>query len=94
MELTYELFQRWFPEVPEQARAIKRSEARRVLRQRYLDNDVVADRKMVAKVFHVPKWTSRELERTIGTLLEQGAVQEIGIERAEGPQLVLIGRSR
>jgi hypothetical protein len=28
---TYELFQRWFPEVPEQARAIKRSEARRVL---------------------------------------------------------------
>jgi hypothetical protein len=28
---TYELFQRWFPEVPEQARGIKRSGARQVL---------------------------------------------------------------
>jgi hypothetical protein len=58
VELTYELFQRWFPQVPEQARGIKRSEARRVLVQRYLDNVVATDRNMVAKVFHVFKWTS------------------------------------
>jgi hypothetical protein len=53
--LTYELFQRWFPEIPEQACAIKRSEARRVLVQRYLDNVIGTGRKMIAKVFHVLK---------------------------------------
>jgi hypothetical protein len=87
---TYELFQRWFPEVPGQARGIKRSEARRVLVRRYLGNVVAADRKMIAKVFHVLKWTSRELERTIGTLLEEGTLREIEIEGVEGLQLVLI----
>ena len=85
---TYELFQRWFPEVPEQARAIKRSEARRLLVQRYLDNVVATDRKMIAKVFHVLKWTSRELERTIATLLEEGAIQEVQIEDMKQLQLV------
>jgi hypothetical protein len=52
---TYELFQRWFPEVLEQARSIKRSEARWVLVQRYIDNVVAADRRMIAKVFHILK---------------------------------------
>jgi hypothetical protein len=85
---TYELFQRWFPEVPEQARAIKRSEARRVLVQRYIDNVVATDRKMIAKVFHVLKWTSRELERTIAALLEQRTVTEMKIEGIQGTQLV------
>ena len=85
---TYELFQRWFPEVPEQARAIKRSEARRVLVQRYLDNVVATDRKMIAKVFHVLKWTSRELEWTITALLEEGKIQEVEIEGLNGLQLV------
>jgi len=85
---TYELFQRWFPEVPEQAHAIKRSEARRVLVQRYLDNVVAADRKMIAKVFHVLKWTSNELDRNIATLLEEGTVQEVQVEGAKQLQHV------
>jgi hypothetical protein len=85
---TYELFQRWFPEVPEQARGIKRSEARRVLVQRYLDNVVATDRKMIAKVFHVFKWTSRELDRTVGTLLEEGTIQEIQAKGTKQLQLV------
>jgi hypothetical protein len=84
----YELFQRWFPEVPQQARPIKRAEARRVLVQRYLDNVVAADRKMVAKVFHVLKWTKRELERTIEALVEEGAVGEMEVEGVVQPQLV------
>ena len=79
---TYELFQRWFPDIPEQARAIKRGEARRVLVGRYLDTVVVADRKMVAKAFHVLKWTKRELERTIEALVEEKVVQEVEIEKA------------
>ncbi|MGD1996420.1 MAG: hypothetical protein PVH62_06570 [Anaerolineae bacterium] len=84
----YELFQRWFPEVPQEARPIKRSEARRHLVQRYLDNVVAAERKMVGKVFHVLEWTSRELERTIAALLEEGTVRETEVEGLEGPQLV------
>jgi hypothetical protein len=85
---TYELFQCWFPEVPEQARGIKRSEARRVLVQRYLDNVVAVDQKMISKVFHVLKWTSKELDRTLATLLEQRTVTEMKIEGIQGTQLV------
>jgi hypothetical protein len=83
-----ELFQRWFPEVPEQAQAIKRSEARRVLVLRYIDNVVATDRKMIAKVFHVLKWTPKELDRTITALLEQRTVTEMKIEGIQGTQLV------
>ena len=84
----YEIVQRHFPELPAQARAIKRSEARRVLVQQYLDNVVVADRKMVGKVFHVLRWTPRELDRTIAMLLEEGAAREMEIEGMKGLQLV------
>ena len=76
----YELLPRWFPEIPTQARLIGRAEARRVLVKRYLDNVVAADRAMIAKVFHVLKWTPKELERTIAALLEKGAVREMEIE--------------
>jgi hypothetical protein len=85
---TYELFQRWFPEVPERALHIKRSEACRTLVSRYLDNVVAADRRMIAKVFHILKWTPAELDRGITALLEQGSIREIEIEGIEGPQLV------
>lgn len=84
----YELFQRWFPDVPEQARHIKRSEARRRLVQRYLDNVVAAEQGMVSKMFHVMRWTKREMERTLDVLLEEGSVREMEIEGLEGPQLV------
>jgi hypothetical protein len=48
---------------------------------RYLGNVIAADRKMVAKVFHVLKWTPAELERTIAALLEEEAVREVEIGR-------------
>jgi hypothetical protein len=84
----YELFQRWFPEIPERARHIKRSEARRTLVLRYLDNVVAADRKMIEKVFHVHKWTSRELDRTLATLLEDGAIRETQAGKKKDPQFL------
>ena len=61
-----------------------------MLVQRYLDNVVATDRKMIAKVFHVLKWTSRELEWTIEALLEQGSVREMKVEGIRGPQLVSV----
>jgi len=84
----YELLPRWFPDVPEQARAIKRSEARRVLVERYLDNVVAADRKMIGKVFHVLKWTPAELDRTIDTLLQDGAIRKVQVKGLKPLQLV------
>jgi hypothetical protein len=74
---TYELSQRWFPEVLEQARPINRSEAWRVLVQGYINNVVAMDRRMITKVFHVLKWTMREFEWTIAALLEEDVVHEI-----------------
>jgi hypothetical protein len=84
----YEIVQRHFPDLPARARPIGRAEARRALVSRYLDNVVAAERKMIAKVFHVLKWTSAELNRTIAALLEEGTVQEMEIEGLKGLQLV------
>jgi hypothetical protein len=84
----YELLPRWFPEIPARARLIGRAEARRVLVRRYLDNVVAADRAMIAKVFHILKWTPAELKRTIVTLLEESAIQEAKVRGMPEPQLV------
>lgn len=86
----YEIVQRHFPELPEQARPIKRSEARRTLVLRYLDNVVAADRKMIGKVFHILKWTPTELSRTIERLIQGGVVQEVQVKGVEHPQLLLV----
>jgi len=84
----YEIVQRHFPDLPRQARPIGRGEARRLLVSRYLDNVVAADRKMVAKVFHVLRWTPTELNRTIAVLLGEGAIQEVQVKGVKQLQLV------
>jgi len=85
---TYEIVQRHFPDLPERARPIKRSEARQVLVKRYIDSVVAADRKMIAKVFHVFNWTRRELERTVAALLDEGAIKTVRVKGMERSQLV------
>jgi hypothetical protein len=72
----YEIVQRHYPELPERAKGIERSEARRALVKQYLDNVVAADESMVRKVFHVLGWTRGELERTIAVLLEEEAIRK------------------
>lgn len=84
----YDLLPRHFPEVPAQARQIKRSEARRLLVQRYLDIVVAASREMVARVFHVLRWTPTELERTIRALLDEGLIFEAEVVGTRGQQLI------
>ena len=86
----YEILQRHFPDLPDQARPIGREEARRVLVRRYLDNVVAADRQMVSKVFHVLKWTPMELGRTIEDLLQAGLVQEVQVDGGRYLQLLSI----
>jgi hypothetical protein len=57
---------------------------------RYIDNVVATDRKMIGKVFHVLKWTSRELDRTITELQKQRIVTELKIEGRQGAKLVSV----
>jgi hypothetical protein len=85
---TYDILQRHLPELPEQAQRIQRSEARRGLTLRYVDNVVAADRRMIKRIFSVLKWTSTELERTISTLLDEGAIGEATVSGLDRPQLV------
>jgi hypothetical protein len=84
----YEIVQRHFPQLPEQARQISRAQARRILVSRYLDNVVAADRKMIGQVFHVLKWTPIELDRTISALLQEHVIQEVRVTGLEHPQLL------
>jgi len=87
----YEIVQRHYPDLPERARRIKRSEARRTLVSQYLSNVVATDRKMIAKVFHILKWTPPELDRTITTLLQEGVVQEAQVRGLKHPQILSTG---
>jgi hypothetical protein len=84
----YDIVQRHFPDLPGQARQIKRSEARRTLVLRYLHNTVGVDRDMIRRVFHVLNWTPTELERTLASLLQEGAIRVVQVEGRKQPQLI------
>ena len=68
----YELLQRHYPELPERARTISRRQARRTLIRRYLENVMVAERAMIERVFHVLRWTKREVDATLVALVAEG----------------------
>jgi hypothetical protein len=85
---TYEILPRHFPELPEQAAGIKRSEARRTLVSCYLDDVIAADRKMINRIFHVMKWTPAEMQRTIASLLDEEVIRESEIDGLDHPQLI------
>ncbi|MGC9357373.1 MAG: AlkZ-related protein [Anaerolineae bacterium] len=86
----YEILQRHFPDVPEQARTIDRSEAQRALVRQYLDNVVAAERSMVRKVFHVMRWLPSELEEAIEALIQEEVLREGDVAGAPGPLLVSV----
>jgi hypothetical protein len=85
---TYDILQRQYPELPELARGIKRSEARHKLVLRYLDSVVAADRATVKRIFHVLKWSSDELKRTTSALLDEEAIVEMQVDGLGQPQLL------
>jgi hypothetical protein len=84
----YEIVQRYYPDLPQRARPIKRSEARRRLIAQYLDNVVAADRGTIRRVFHILNWTQAELDRTIDQLCQEGIVREMTIPGIAQPQLL------
>jgi hypothetical protein len=85
---TYDIVQRHFPELPGEAQRIERWRARKTLALRHIDNIVVADRTTIKLIFSVLKWTPSELERTISTLLDEGAIREATVSGLDQPQLV------
>jgi hypothetical protein len=83
----YEIVQRHFPDLPGQARQIKRSQARKVLISRYVDQAVAVDQGMIRKVFHVLNWTQIEFDRTISELRREGMLREVCVEETQDPAL-------
>ena len=86
----YEILQRHVPDLPHKARPVKRSEARRTLLLRYLDNVIATDRSMIRRVFHVLNWTEEELDRTIRALIQEGVVRKVRVEGTEHSELVSV----
>ena len=62
----YDLFARWYPDIPGAARDISRSQARVNLLAQYLRNVVYAPVKDIARIFG---WKKPEAEAAIGTLV-------------------------
>jgi hypothetical protein len=67
----YDLVTRWYPEVPEKARGIKGSEARRKLLAVYLDNVIAATVDQAARLFG---WPANDVDRAAAKLVEEGSI--------------------
>jgi hypothetical protein len=86
----YDILPRHLPQIPVQAREIKRSEARRTLVRHYLNAVVAAERSMVRRIFHVLNWTPTELQRTIDALIDEDLCREVVVEGLPRPVLLAI----
>lgn len=67
----YDLVIHWWPELPELARPIGRSEARRALVRRYLENVGAATPGQIARLFG---WPQADVDRGLGHLAEEGII--------------------
>jgi len=86
----YELLPRWLPDVPEQARAIGRGEAREHLLLRYLAVVVAATGAQAARLFG---WTAEDTERAAANLEAAGEIERgVRIEGLRGRHMILKGQ--
>jgi hypothetical protein len=84
----YEIVQRHFPDLPQQARQIRRSQARRKLVLTYIDNMVAVERDTIRRVFHVLDWAPAELDRTLANLIDQEVIFRTQVKGSESSLLV------
>ncbi|MFN8596337.1 MAG: crosslink repair DNA glycosylase YcaQ family protein [Anaerolineae bacterium] len=68
----YEILPRWLPDVPDRARAISRTEARRRILDRYIHNVIAAPLPTIARLF---KWKSTEAQQAAEALAAAGRVE-------------------
>ncbi len=78
----YDLVERWFPELPAQARPISTREARSRVVQQYLENMIVAQRGAISQTLG---WRPNEVDRTLAPLMESGEVVEVQLETGSRP---------
>jgi len=84
----YDLFVRWLPEVPQQARQITRGQAMRRLVTQYLTTVVAADPASIGRLFGwEPEPTARLIERMIG----EGLIRRVSIQGLPGEFLTSAG---
>jgi hypothetical protein len=74
----YELVQRHYPDLPLQARQVQLGQARQMLVRRYMENVIVAERSMIERVFHVLRWTKRQVDAALAALVAEGVVSVHG----------------
>ncbi len=74
----YECVHRFYPDLPEKARAIGIGEAQRTLAESYFRSVGAAEEGDVAKVF---QWSKRDLTRALDALAEAGTLVEAKIEK-------------
>lgn len=84
----YDLFVRWLPEVPQQAREITRGQAMRRLVTQYLTTVVVAEPASIGWLFGwEPEPTARLLERMVG----EGLIRRVSVKGLPGEFLTSAG---
>jgi len=69
----YDLVERWFPGLPEQARALSTREARELILLRHVKHLVAIDRRHVGAALG---WRQADVDRALAPLLEAGALVE------------------
>jgi len=77
----YDLFVRWLPEVPQQARHITRSQAMRRLVTQYLTTVVAAEEERIAWLF---RWDPEPTARLIRRMLEEGLIRRVHVAGLPG----------
>jgi hypothetical protein len=82
---TYDLVHRYYPDLPERARAIGRGEAREMLARLYLEAVGAATAAEVRKLF---QWTPAEVARTLARLAGAGEIEAAEVEGMSGEAYV------
>ncbi len=88
----YELLPRWLPELPEQARAIGRGQARRAILEQYMRNVIAAPLPAAARALG---WSLSETGQAAEALAQQGRLQlNVQVAGLSEPQVVFAPSSR
>jgi hypothetical protein len=85
----YDILPRWYADLPAQARPVTRRDAQKSLLLRHLRNVAAAARGEVFKALDVLGWTKKEFERTLESLIEEGAVRETQVQWMKQTLLVV-----
>jgi hypothetical protein len=83
----YDVLLRRWPDLPDRARQITRSEARRTLVLRYVNNAVALEENMIARVFHGLGPRVDEWSETITALVQDHTLRPVRIDGCTEPQL-------